>query len=71
MWIDDPKMNDLEMYQKLKGEGLICVPGSSFFPGLHEECIHKQQCLRFSMTATDEDLVAAGKIFARVCAETM
>jgi valine--pyruvate aminotransferase len=67
MWIDHPKMNDLEMYQKLKEQGLICVPGSSFFPGLHEEWEHKQQCLRFSMTATDEEISAAAEALSVVC----
>jgi valine--pyruvate aminotransferase len=67
MWIDHPKMDDLEMYQKLKGQGLICVPGSSFFPGLHEEWEHKQQCLRFSMTATDDEICAAAEALSVVC----
>ena len=67
MWIDHPKMNDLEMYQTLKQYGLICVPGSLFFPGLREEWEHKHQCLRLSMTATDDDIRAAAQALGAVC----
>ena len=67
MWIDHPKMNDLEMYQTLKQYGLICVPGSLFFPGLREEWDHKHQCLRLSMTATDDDIGAAAQALGAVC----
>ncbi len=66
MWLDHPKMNDLEMYQLLKAQSLICVPGSSFFPGLHEDWEHKRQCLRFSMTAHDDEVIAAANALSVV-----
>lgn len=64
LWIEDESMNDLEMYQRLKSKGLLCVPGSTFFPGLRGEYRHKHRCLRFSMTASDEQLEAAAKVLA-------
>ena len=64
LWVDTEQMNDLEIYQKLKGGGLLCVPGSTFFPGLRSEYAHKNQCLRFSMTAPDEHLDLAAQVVA-------
>ncbi|MCB0336976.1 MAG: aminotransferase class I/II-fold pyridoxal phosphate-dependent enzyme, partial [Bdellovibrionales bacterium] len=66
LWVNHEKMNDLEMYQKLKAESLIVVPGSTFFPGLRASWPHKSQCLRISMTASDEDIVAATKALGTV-----
>jgi valine--pyruvate aminotransferase len=65
MWIDDDQINDLEMYERLKSRGMLCVPGSTFFPGLKEEWPHQHRCLRFSMTASDQDLVLAAKTLAQ------
>jgi valine--pyruvate aminotransferase len=66
VWIDHEKMNDLTLYQSLKKEGLIVVPGSSFFPGLRTAWGHKNQCLRFSMTASDADIIAATEALGKV-----
>lgn len=56
LWLPELPVTDWEFYQKLKEVGVILVPGSSFFPGLQEEWPHKQQCLRISLTASDEKL---------------
>ena len=56
LWLKDLPMTDWALYQSLKKVGVIVVPGSSFFPGLREEWSHKQQCIRISLTATDEDI---------------
>jgi valine--pyruvate aminotransferase len=65
LWVETKDMNDLEMYKIFKSQGLLCVPGSAFFPGLSEEWPHRHRCLRFSMTASDEDLLAAARIIGR------
>ncbi|MDE5076539.1 MAG: valine--pyruvate transaminase [Trichodesmium sp. St5_bin2_1] len=56
LWLKDLPMTDWALYQNLKKVGVIVVPGSSFFPGLREEWSHKQQCIRISLTAADEDI---------------
>ncbi|MEW5861788.1 MAG: valine--pyruvate transaminase [Cyanobacteriota bacterium] len=56
LWFQDLPITDWELYQQLKQVGVIVVPGSSFFPGLREEWAHKQQCIRISLTATDEEI---------------
>ena len=59
LWFQDLPTSDWEFYQQLKKVGIIAVPGNSFFPGLREDWSHKQQCLRISLTASDEELVTA------------
>ncbi|MGL4498080.1 MAG: valine--pyruvate transaminase, partial [Planktothrix sp.] len=66
MWFKDLPMTDSELYQKLKEVGVIVVPGSSFFPGLQGEWSHKNQCIRISLTATDEEITEGMKRLATV-----
>jgi valine--pyruvate aminotransferase len=70
LWLKDLPMTDWEFYQELKKVGVIVVPGSTFFPGLNEAWDHKQQCLRISLTGTDEELKTAMQRLAHL-AETI
>jgi valine--pyruvate aminotransferase len=56
LWLSGLPISDGELYQQLKQVGVIVVPGSTFFPGLHEEWRHKQECVRISLTAEDDNL---------------
>ncbi|MDG2991006.1 valine--pyruvate transaminase [Candidatus Synechococcus calcipolaris G9] len=56
LWLRDLPISDWDLYQELKQAGVIVVPGSSFFPGLQEEWQHKHECLRISLTASDEEI---------------
>ncbi len=66
LWLDQLPMTDWDVYQELKKVGVIVVPGHSFFPGLHEEWAHKQQCLRISLTGSDAELATAMQRLAAV-----
>ncbi|BAZ02349.1 valine--pyruvate transaminase [Tolypothrix tenuis PCC 7101] len=66
LWLKDLPITDWEFYQELKKVGVIVVPGSTFFPGLKEEWPHKQQCLRISLTGSDEELVTGMRRLAKV-----
>jgi valine--pyruvate aminotransferase len=66
MWFQDLPITDWELYQSLKEVGVIVVPGNSFFPGLREDWAHKQQCIRISLTASDEDITIAMERLAKV-----
>ena len=68
LWLKDLPMTDWEFYQVLKGEGVIVVPGSPFFPGLTEEWDHRHQCFRISLTASDADLTTAMERLAQTVA---
>ncbi|HLP92337.1 MAG TPA: valine--pyruvate transaminase [Nostocaceae cyanobacterium] len=69
LWLRDLPINDWEFYQELKKVGVIVVPGSSFFPGLREEWTHKQQCLRISLTGSDQEIVTGMQRLAKVAEE--
>lgn len=66
LWLQDLPITDWELYQQLKKVGVIAVPGSSFFPGLQEDWSHKQQCLRISLTATNEEIEIGMQRLAKV-----
>jgi valine--pyruvate aminotransferase len=66
MWFQDLPITDWDLYQALKQVGIIVVPGNSFFPGLHEDWAHKQQCIRISLTASDADITTAMERLATV-----
>lgn len=66
LWLKDLPITDWEFYQELKQVAVIAVPGSSFFPGLKEEWLHKQQCLRISLTATEGEIIEGMKRLAKV-----
>lgn len=69
LWLQDLPVTDWEFYQQLKQVGVICVPGSPFFPGLREEWPHKQQCIRISLTATDREIATGMQRLAKVVQE--
>lgn len=59
LWLKDLPISDWELYQELKKHDVIIVPGSTFFPGLKEEWQHKHECVRISLTATNEEIATA------------
>jgi valine--pyruvate aminotransferase len=65
LWFQDLPITDWEFYQQLKQVGVILVPGSSFFPGLQEDWKHKQECLRISLTGSDEEIATAMQRLAK------
>ncbi|UBF28089.1 valine--pyruvate transaminase [Kovacikia minuta CCNUW1] len=66
LWLKDLPITDWELYQQLKQVGVIVVPGSPFFPGLRENWKHTQQCLRISLTASDQEIETGMKRLAEV-----
>ncbi len=66
LWLQDLPITDSQLYQHLKQVGVIVVPGHSFFPGLSGDWPHQQQCIRMSLTASDEEIVEGMKRLAQV-----
>lgn len=66
LWLRDLPITDWEFYQQLKQVGVIVVPGSTFFPGLQEEWAHKHQCIRISLTASDNEIVTGTQRLAKL-----
>jgi valine--pyruvate aminotransferase len=70
LWLQDLPETDWDFYQSLKQVGVIVVPGNAFFPGLQEDWAHTHQCLRISLTASDEELETAMHRLAKVVEQT-
>jgi valine--pyruvate aminotransferase len=66
LWFDQLSVTDRELYQQLKQYGVIVVPGNPFFPGLKADWLHMQQCIRISLTATDDEIVEGIRHLATV-----
>ncbi|NJL55103.1 aminotransferase class I/II-fold pyridoxal phosphate-dependent enzyme, partial [bacterium] len=66
LWFDQLPITDAELYQQLKQHGVIAVPGHPFFPGLGQDWPHTRQCLRISLTASNDELVEAAGRLARL-----
>ena len=54
------------MYQQLKQVGVIFIPSRFFFPGLQEDWSNKYQCIRISLTASEQDIETSMKRLAEV-----
>ncbi|WP_008308432.1 valine--pyruvate transaminase [Leptolyngbya sp. PCC 6406] len=66
LWFDQLPISDWELYQALKQYGVITVPGSPFFPGIKEDWPHTHQCIRISLTATDDEIATGMRHLATV-----
>ncbi|MEM9002580.1 MAG: valine--pyruvate transaminase [Cyanobacteria bacterium P01_F01_bin.86] len=66
LWFDELPVDDWELYQQLKQYGVIVVPGNPFFPGLQEDWSHTKQCIRVSLTATDEEIATGVRHLASI-----
>lgn len=68
LWLKDLPISDLELYNEIKQERVFVVPGSFFFPGTDEKWKHRSECLRISLTATDDEITKGVAAIARVAA---
>ena len=59
LWLPRMPITDLQLYARLKRQGLLVVPGSYFFPGMQEPWDHASQCIRLTYSA-DPDSVRRG-----------
>ena len=59
-WFDGLTIHSQALYEELKQQGLIIVPGHYFFPGIRDtQWPHQYQCLRLNY-AQDEAKVRQG-----------
>jgi valine--pyruvate aminotransferase len=68
LWLKDLPIDDLELYKEIKKERVFVVPGSFFFPGIDPNWKHRNECLRISLTASDEEIEKGVEAIARVTA---
>lgn len=58
LWFPDLPITTIELYQRLKAEDTIILPGEYFFPGVAEieSYQHAHECIRMSYAQSDETL---------------
>ncbi|NVK29683.1 MAG: valine--pyruvate transaminase [Gammaproteobacteria bacterium] len=70
VWCENLPMHSSELYERLKSQGVIVVPGHHFFPGLEDDWRHKQECLRISIAQPKDVLDRGIELIARVINQT-
>ncbi len=66
LWFEGLSISSSELYQQLKKEKLLVVPGEYFFPGQKTIREHAQSCIRMNYVQSEEDLRKGIEILARV-----
>lgn len=66
LWFENLPISSLELYKKLKENGVLVVSGHYFFPGLQEPWQHKHECLRVTYSQGDDEVQRGLEIIARV-----
>lgn len=65
LWFKDMPISSLELYERLKRKGVLVVSGHYFYPGIHEEWPHRQECIRVTYSQDDDDVAEGLRIIAR------
>ena len=65
LWFEDLPIGTDELYQRLKRNGLLVVPGQYFFPGQSEVSVHARSCVRMSYAQSESDLERGIAILAQ------
>ncbi|WP_409421472.1 valine--pyruvate transaminase [Pseudaeromonas sp. ZJS20] len=70
LWFDELPIHSQQLYERLKAEGLIVVPGHYFFPGIEDgDWPHQYQCLRLNYAQSDTQVRQGIEILARIVLE--
>ena len=59
LWLPKLPIRSFELYERLKQNGVIVVPGEYFFPGIDSAWAHTHECIRISY-AQDLDVLEQG-----------
>lgn len=70
IYFESLPITDEELYERLKERGVLFVPGNSFFVWINtHEYHHAKQCMRISITVSDNDIRDACKILWNILEE--
>lgn len=59
LWFPGLPITSAELYQRLKGRGVLVIPGHHFFPGLAGDWEHRHECIRLTYSQSS-DVVEKG-----------
>lgn len=64
LWMRGIKITSDTLYERLKERGVLIVPGHYFFPGLTDEWIHKNECIRVTYSQSEDTIRRGIEIIA-------
>jgi len=56
LWFRDLPITSHELYLRLRKRDVLVLSGHNFFPGLHEEWEHRDQCIRMTYSQDDDQV---------------
>jgi valine--pyruvate aminotransferase len=66
LWFEGLSIDTSELYQRLKRNGLLVVPGKYFFPGQGDDVgAHAESCVRMNFVQSEQELAKGIEILAR------
>jgi valine--pyruvate aminotransferase len=69
LWFPGLPISTKELYERLKNEGVIVVPGEYFFFGIDSDITHRDECLRLSFIQGHDKVDTGIRITAEVLEE--
>ena len=66
LWFPELGITSQKLYEELKSRGVYVLSGHHFFPGLHEDWSHRDQCIRISYAQDSDNVQRAIGIIADV-----
>ena len=64
LWLEGLGITTTELYQRMKKNGLLVVPGKYFFPGQQSVSDHAESCIRMNYVQSEEQLYKGIEILA-------
>ena len=64
LWFEGLGITTTELYQRMKKNGLLVVPGKYFFPGQQSVSDHAESCIRMNYVQSEEQLYKGIEILA-------
>lgn len=55
-WFEDLPVTSVQLYSRLKEQGVLVVSGQYFFPGLNENWKHSCECVRVTYSQDDQEV---------------
>lgn len=65
LWFEGLSITTSELYQELKKEGVLIVPGKYFFPGQDDPGKHAESCIRMNYVQSEDELQKGIEILSR------
>jgi len=66
LWFEGLSISTSQLYEELKQQGLLVVPGKYFFPGQDNPGEHAESCIRMNYVQSEQDLRKGVEILTRV-----